>query len=152
MKPTHLTLAAAGALIALPSLGLAQDAVVVVEEAEAAVVAAGANNDVQFILNTLLFLIGGFLVMWMAAGFAMLEAGMVRSKNVSMQCLKNIGLYSIAGLMFWVTGYNLMYTGVDGGYFGSFGPYGMDPVGGATATDGGQYSIASDWFLSLIHI
>jgi Amt family ammonium transporter len=44
--------------------------------------------------------------MWMAAGFAMLEAGLVRSKNVSMQCLKNIALYSIAGLMFWVIGYS----------------------------------------------
>jgi Amt family ammonium transporter len=62
--------------------------------------------ETAFIFNTLLFLIGGFLVMWMAAGFAMLEAGLVRSKNVSMQCLKNIGLYSIAGLMFWVIGYN----------------------------------------------
>jgi Amt family ammonium transporter len=59
-----------------------------------------------FIFNTLLFLIGGFLVMWMAAGFAMLEAGLVRSKNVSMQCLKNIALYSIAGIMYWVVGYN----------------------------------------------
>jgi Amt family ammonium transporter len=74
--------------------------------------AAAAESEVRrtvFIFNTLLFLIGGFLVMWMAAGFAMLEAGLVRSKNVSMQCLKNIALYSIAGLMFWVVGYNLMY-------------------------------------------
>ncbi|MEM8797990.1 MAG: ammonium transporter, partial [Pseudomonadota bacterium] len=54
--------------------------------------------EVAYIFNTLLFLIGGFLVMFMAAGFAMLEAGLVRSKNVSMQCLKNIGLYSIAGI------------------------------------------------------
>ena len=57
-----------------------------------------AAND-AFVFNTLLFLIGGFLVMWMAAGFAMLEAGLVRTKNVSMQCLKNISLYSVAGLM-----------------------------------------------------
>ena len=125
---------------------------IVTEPATTDVVAAApaVANDVQFILNTLLFLIGGFLVMWMAAGFAMLESGMVRSKNVSMQCLKNIGLYSIAGLMFWVTGYNLMYTGVDGAYFGSFGPYGMDPVGAAIATDGGQYSISSDWFFQMV--
>ena len=47
---------------------------------------------------------------WQPA-FAMLEAGLVRSKNVSMQCLKNIALYSVAGLMFWVVGYNLMYDG-----------------------------------------
>jgi hypothetical protein len=71
-----------------------------------------ASPETAFIFNTLLFLIGGFLVMWMAAGFAMLEAGLVRSKNVSMQCLKNIALYSIAGLMFWVIGYSLMYTDV----------------------------------------
>ena len=93
-------------------------------------VAAAPAADTAYIFNTLLFLIGGFLVMWMAAGFAMLEAGLVRSKNVSMQCLKNIALYSIAGLMYWLIGYNLMYTDVDGGYIGSFSfIYGMDPVG-----------------------
>ena len=82
---------------------------------------AQATQDVKYIFSTLLFLIGGFLVMFMAAGFAMLEAGLVRSKNVSMQCLKNIGLYSVAGLMFWVVGYNLMYEGVvaDTGWIGT---------------------------------
>ena len=106
------------------------------------------SPEVQYIFNTLLFLIGGFLVMWMAAGFAMLEAGLVRTKNVSMQCLKNIALYSIAGLMFWITGYNLMYTGVDGGFIGSLGPYSFDPVGG-NALDTG-YSTASDWFFQMV--
>lgn len=106
------------------------------------------SPETQYILNTLLFLIGGFLVMWMAAGFAMLEAGLVRSKNVSMQCLKNISLYSIAGLMFWITGYNLMYTGVDGGFIGSFGPYSFDPVGGNSLDAG--YSTASDWFFQMV--
>ncbi|WP_321334165.1 ammonium transporter [Breoghania sp.] len=115
--------------------------------AEAAA-APAVSPEVAYILNTLLFLIGGFLVMWMAAGFAMLEAGLVRSKNVSMQCLKNIALYSVAGLMFWITGYNLMYTGVDGGYMGSFGPYSFDPVGG-NALDTG-YSTASDWFFQMV--
>lgn len=91
--------------------------------------APAAGPDTAFVFNTLLFLMGGFLVMFMAAGFAMLEAGLVRSKNVSMQCLKNISLYSIAGLMFWAVGYNLMYTGVGGGYFGSLGTYSFDPVG-----------------------
>ncbi len=104
--------------------------------------------DTAYIFNTLLFLIGGFLVMWMAAGFAMLEAGLVRSKNVSMQCLKNIALYSIAGLMFWITGYNLMYTGVDGGIMGSFGPYSFDPVGGNALGTG--YSNSSDWFFQMV--
>ena len=110
-------------------------------------VAANAAND-SFIFSTLLFLIGGFLVMWMAAGFAMLEAGMVRSKNVSMQCLKNIMLYSVAGLMFWAFGYNLLYTGVDGGFMGSFG-FGYDwPEAGKST--GGDYSVASDWFFQMV--
>src|SRR5210317_1152014 len=82
--------------------------------------ANAAAEDTVYVFNTLLFLIGGFLVMWMAAGFAMLEAGMVRSKSVSMQCTKNIALYSIAGLVYWLIGYNLMYTDVNGGYIGSF--------------------------------
>jgi len=108
------------------------------------------SPEVAYIFNTLLFLIGGFLVMWMAAGFAMLEAGLVRSKNVSMQCLKNISLYSIAGVMFWITGYNLMYTGVDGGFIGSFGPYSFDPVGGDALDTG--YSTASDWFFQMVFV
>ncbi|MEZ5809574.1 MAG: ammonium transporter [Zhengella sp.] len=112
--------------------------------------APAVSPETAYIFNTLLFLMGGFLVMWMAAGFAMLEAGLVRSKNVSMQCLKNIGLYSVAGIMYWIVGYNLMYTGVDGGYFGSFGPYSFDPVGG-NALDTG-YSTASDWFFQMVFV
>ena len=89
-KKPALGAAIATAVMAVPAF--AQDA----EFAKAA--------DTAYIFNTLLFLIGGFLVMWMAAGFAMLEAGLVRSKNVSMQSLKNIELYSIAGIMFWLLG------------------------------------------------
>jgi Amt family ammonium transporter len=65
-----------------------------------------------------------------------------------MQCLKNITLYAIAGLMFWITGYNLMYTGVDGGFMGSFGPYAFDAVGGDALDTG--YSTASDWFFQMV--
>jgi len=102
--------------------------------------------DGVFILNTMLFLMMGFLVMWMAAGFAMLEAGMVRSKNVAMQCIKNISLYSVAGLMFWAVGYNLMYDGVDGGFIGSFAPkFIPDP-----AQDTGDYAAGSDWFFQMV--
>ncbi|WP_439651454.1 ammonium transporter [Maritalea mediterranea] len=109
---------------------------------------AAATPEYALIFNTLLFLVGGFLVMWMAAGFAMLEMGLVRSKNVSMQGLKNIALYSIAGIMFWFTGYNLMYTGVDGGFIGSFGPYNFPAPG---ADDGAAgYSVASDWFFQMV--
>lgn len=131
------------ALLAATGAALAQDTTAAAEAPQYALA-----SETAYIFNTLLFLVGGFLVMWMAAGFAMLEAGMVRSKNVSMQCLKNITLYSTAGLMFWITGYNLMYTGVDGGYMGSFGPYAMDAVGG-NALDTG-YSTASDWFFQMV--
>ena len=61
--------------------------------------------------------------MWMAAGFAMLESGLVTSKSVSAICAKNIGLYSIAGVMFWLVGYNLAYGIPEGGYIGSFTPW-----------------------------
>ena len=67
------------------------------------------SAEVGFIFNTFLFLVWGFLVMFMAAGFAMLESGMVTSKSVSVICAKNIGLFSIAGIMFWLFGYNLAY-------------------------------------------
>ena len=107
-----------------------------------------AAADVKYIFSSLLFLIGGFLVMFMAAGFAMLEAGLVRSKNVSMQCLKNIALYSVAGLMFWVVGYNLMYEGVvaDSGWIGTPTP----KVIPATDADAGSYAAGSDWFFQMV--
>lgn len=109
---------------------------------------AAAAPEYISIFNTLLFLVGGFLVMWMAAGFAMLEMGLVRKKNVSMQGLKNIALYSVAGIMFWFTGYKLMYVGVDGGFLGSFGPYDF-PAPGADDGSAG-YSVASDWFFQMV--
>ena len=110
---------------------------------------ASVQAETAFVFNTLLFLMGGFLVMFMAAGFAMLEAGLVRSKNVSMQCLKNIALYSIAGIMFWACGYSLMYTGVsdNGGWIGTLFPYGWP---GAGETNEGDYSVASDWFFQMV--
>ena len=81
---------------------------------------AAPDGETQFVLNSFAFLIWGALVMWMCAGFTMLESGSVRTKNASVICLKNIGLYSIAGLMYYFVGYNIMYVGVDaGGWFGS---------------------------------
>ena len=108
--------------------------------------ATAVPADSAYVFNTFSFLVTGFLVMWMAAGFAMLEAGMVRTKNVAMQCTKNIALYSIAGLMFWVIGYNLMYDGVDGGYLGTFTPKAIPAPG----SDTGDYAAASDWFFQMV--
>lgn len=112
------------------------------------------NPQIAYIFNTLLFLIGGFLVMFMSAGFAMLEAGLVRSKNVSMQCLKNVGIYSIAGIMFWLIGYKLMYNSVDTSFLPNFlgnpGAYSWDAVGGDALDTG--YSTASDWFFQMVFV
>ena len=100
--------------------------------------------EVGFVLNTLLFLMGGFLVMWMAAGFCMLESGLVTSKSVSVICAKNIGLYSIAGIMFWAVGYNLAYGIPEGGFIGNFN-YWSD----ASKLETG-YADSSDWFFQMV--
>jgi len=102
------------------------------------------SAEVGFIFNTLLFLICGFLVMFMAAGFAMLESGMVTSKSVSVICAKNIGLYAISGIMFWLVGYNLAYGIPEGGYIGNFIPW-----SDASALETG-YSDGSDWFFQMV--
>ena len=106
--------------------------------------ASNSPDETAFVFNTLLFLICGFLVMWMAAGFAMLESGMVRSKNVSTICLKNVGLYSISGIMFYIVGYNLAYGIPEGGYIGSFTSF----VAAEDMATG--YSAHSDWFFQMV--
>ena len=135
MKPQYLIpLAAATAL--LPSWGFAQDA------------QFATSAETAFIFNTLLFLIGGFLVFWMAAGFAMLEAGLVRSKNVTTQLTKNIALFALAAIMYWLVGYNIMYPGdnwILQGVFGSIAPKDIK-----SSIDAGGYSNASDFFFQLM--
>ena len=98
------------------------------------------SAEIGFIFNTLLFLMCGFLVFFMACVFAMLESGMVTSKSVSVICAKNIGLISIAGIMFWMFGYNLAYGIPEGGYIGKFIPW-----SDASKIETG-YSDASDWY------
>ena len=133
MRLFKLISGGAAIAISLPTLAWGQDA---------PTLESLAAND-AFVFNTLLFLLGGFLVMWMAAGFAMLESGFVRTKNVSMQCLKNISLYSVAGLMFWVLGYQLRYGGGD--YFGKFAVMSFASEDVATG-----YSSYSDWFFQMV--
>ena len=117
---------------------------------------AQVSDETAYIFNTLLFLIGGFLVMWMAAGFAMLEAGFVRTKHAAVICLKNIGLYSVAGLMFFVIGYNLMYSGVGdhGGLIGTPSMWSPSETAADDAIDvtAAGYSSASDWFFQMVFV
>ncbi|MEM7429227.1 MAG: ammonium transporter [Pseudomonadota bacterium] len=148
MKTFKLTGGRSAALAFLPVLSLG--VIVAAGPALAQDAPTTVPADGKYILNTLLFLIGGFLVMWMAAGFAMLEAGMVRAKNVAMQCTKNIALYSIAGLMFWIIGYNIMYPG-DGNWiiqdvFGTIAPKAIPEPN----ADPGDYAAASDWFFQMV--
>ncbi len=127
------------ALIAAPGLALA--------EGETAA-------QTQYILTTLLFLVGGFLVFWMAAGFAMLEAGLVRSKNVTMQLIKNVALFSLAAILYWLVGYGLMYPGdawIIPGFLGAIAPATLEAVGvGADGVDVGYASVGSDFFFQLM--
>src|SRR6056297_1454309 len=121
--------------LAVPVLAMAEEAAV---------------SELSFVLNTFSFLIMGVLVMWMAAGFGMLESGLVRSKNVATICLKNISLFGIAGILFYLVGYNLMYAGVDGGFMGSFGLWSADDAAALAGDYSGGYAAASDWFFQMV--
>ena len=122
---------------------------------------AAVSDETRFIFNTFSFLVWGGLVMWMAAGFTMLEAGSVRTKNAAVICLKNIGLYAIAGIAYYVIGYNLMYVDVQG-WIGSFtffyGPS-ADEIALLAGDEGAQaavvangYSVMSDWFFQMVFV
>jgi ammonium transporter, Amt family len=86
----------------------------------------------------------------MAAGFCMLEAGMVRTKSVATICTKNIVLYSVAGILYFLVGYNLMYSGVDGGFIGTFSPF--DVADPSVETSDSGYAGASDWFFQMVFV
>ena len=140
---TLTKLGLAAALIALPNLGLAQEADT-----------TPTNADIGFIFTTFMFLVSGFLVFFMAAGFAMLEAGLVRGKNVTMQLTKNMALFSLASIFYYVLGYNLMYPG-DGwsidGMLGAFSITSLEPVGLEGAEPDLTYaSVGSDFFFQLM--
>ncbi|MYA00109.1 MAG: ammonium transporter [Acidimicrobiaceae bacterium] len=153
LRTAGVALAVAALLVALPAVAPA-------EEAHGG--SAGLQREeLQFILNTFAFLVWGALVMWMCAGFTMLESGAVRTKNASMICLKNIGIYSIAGLAYYFVGYNLMYVDV-GSVIGSFqflyGPSEAE-IGllDGTAENlaevvGNGYSVMSDWFFQMVFV
>ena len=104
-------------------------------------------TELRFALDTFYFLISGALVMWMAAGFAMLEAGLVRSKNTTEILTKNVCLYSIACVMFLLVGYNIMYVdNVEGGFIPSFGSL----IG--SQADGADHALESDFFFQVVFV
>ena len=115
-------------------------------------------TELSYALDTFYFLVCGALVMWMAAGFTMLEAGLVRAKNTAEILTKNVGLYSIACIMYMLVGYNLMYPG-DGalieGILGSFTSLGRadNSVEDVLASGGDvYYSGLSDFFFQVVFV
>lgn len=109
-------------------------------------------TETAFIINTFFLLICGALVMLMAAGFTMLEAGMVRSKSVAVILVKNISLYSIAGIMFYLIGYNLMYLNVDGGFIGTALPWSADDSSAANGDFSAGYASSAGWFFQMVFV
>ena len=140
LKNAAWALAAGAATMAGTAIG--QDA------APVEAVSTAAAPDTQFVFNTLLFLIMGMVVMFMAAGFCMLEAGLVRAKNAATICLKNITLFSIATLMVWLMGYNIIYGVEEGGWIGTLTPWMADDSDAL----GTGYSASSDWFFQMVFV
>jgi len=137
------TVSLAALLLAVPQLVTAQEADV-----------TPLNADIGFIFTTFMFLVSGFLVFFMAAGFAMLEAGLVRGKNVAMQLTKNMALFSLASLFFYILGYNLMYPGdawTIQNVLGAFSVTALEPVGlEGVEADLTYASVGSDFFFQLM--
>ncbi len=104
------------------------------------------SEEGQYIFNSLAFYIGGVLVAFMAAGFCMLESGLVTTKSVSTIAAKNIGKFAIASIIFFLFGYNLAYGIPEGGYIGSFS---MWSDGSEVGTG---YSDSSDWFFQTMFV
>lgn len=109
-------------------------------------------TETQYILNSFFLMISGILVMLMAAGFAMLEAGMVQNRSVATIILKNISLFAVACLMYYFVGYNLMYSGVDGGFIGTFDIWSPDDTAAENGDFSAGYTSASDWFFQAVFV
>ena len=115
----------------------------------------GQVIEVAYALDTFYFLVMGAFVMWMAAGFSMLEAGMVRSKSVVEILTKNIALYSIASIMYMVVGYNLMYPADGNGVIPALSFFlGGDNEAADVIASGGDvyYSALSDFFFQVVFV
>lgn len=115
--------------------------------------------ELSYALDTFYFLMSGALVMWMAAGFAMLEAGLVRSKNTAEILTKNIALFAVASIMYMLVGYGIMYPGdaaVSSWWPGLHGILSMTDNETAAVIAGGEgapyYSNLSDFFFQVVFV
>ena len=104
------------------------------------------SEEGQYIFNSLAFYIGGVLVAFMAAGFCMLESGLVTTKSVSTIAAKNIGKFAIASIIFFFFGYNLAYGVTEGGYIGSF------KIWSDSSNISTGYSDSSDFFFQVMFV
>ena len=104
------------------------------------------SQEGQYIFNSLGFYLGGVLVAFMAAGFCMLESGLVTTKSVSTIAAKNIGKFAICSIVFFLVGYNLAYGVPEGGYVGSFS------IWTDNSDTGTGYSGYSDWFFQTMFV
>jgi Amt family ammonium transporter len=104
--------------------------------------------ELQYALDTFYFLVCGALVMWMAAGFAMLEAGLVRSKNTTEILTKNVALFAVACTMYMVCGYSIMYGGGDFSLFLS----GIAGDGVAGAEEPASYAPSADFYFQVVFV
>ena len=107
-----------------------------------------ATFELAYALDTFYFLICGALVMWMAAGFTMLEAGLVRAKNTTVILTKNVALFSIACTMYMVCGYSIMYGGGDFSLFLS----GITGDGATGAEDPATYAPSADFYFQVVFV
>jgi len=110
--------------------------------------------ELQYAIDTFYFLVCGALVMWMAAGFSLLESGLVRSKNTVEILTKNVALYAVACIMYMATGYALMYGG--GWFLQGIEAFDLGEVLSSSAENGfdgdSVYSPASDFFFQVVFV
>jgi Amt family ammonium transporter len=144
------------------------DAAPVEEEAPGKPVEIGINAELAYILNSFMFLICGALVMWMVAGFTMLEAGLVRARNTSAICLKSLVIYALAGPLYYLIGYNVMYGDLAShGLWGSFTAFynpaaselalmaadkGLEPFLTTSVVAAAAHSSMSEWFFQMVFV
>lgn len=109
---------------------------------------APASETSAFVFNTLFLLFSGMVVMFMSAGFCLVETGLVRAKNAAAISLKNVSIYAVASLMVWLTGYNLIFGVEKGGFLGTFGlwsPADADPAAAGRAS-------SAFWFFQAVFV